>query len=704
MPLFARLFNKVTRGINVEKDVKRSANLVLSNKNKPEYMSAFVKHLSDYTSQTEAITERLEGNLGIERNLLNSLEGLLEDFRNAIRELSIIIRNLSKEEQSILISKINEVDDFIKENFEIAIKNEARLYQGKSPRTHNFEKICGNMHRDADIYQKWQWKSEEDEKRKSEESTFRETISSLQQDKFDYQRLKEEIKKIVDYYKKEFKYIFKCFWDIQEQEYVNLCHIDYYFRLVYSLQTYSNLNREYNLPEILDRLKAVKLKIKEYVRQDYAAELNLDKLFEQIRLKFEAVQSDMEGIKRKKVHFPSGEIFFKTIKGNYPKKGIVFAPGTSRSYKHYEPLIFRLVMEGYSVCGFDLPSQGSRGNWKVGLMSEYIYRCVRHLRAMGAVEVCAIGHSVGAMAALHALGGYNRKLEKFLMKEGRKLMVALDNSLSMLFKANNSLKQQYESGDIKVYELVNLFEDIKKEQQRYEAFKKKIFAALKETRFNTLKIAGKIDALVLLAPPESIQAANMYIPSKIKPKPEAVQLWMNFGLSLDRLADFIKRKQVIEVNKSQPIGKDLEKLKVSALEIKKSDWLPFLQYLKDSLNPFGLMSLLDYFSKYTFIKYYTDKYIRDVPKVFLYGAKDAILKSSIKNKTLENSYKAVIRTTIGANSYIKSFAGMGHTMMKREFGARKRSYIAEAPQLQQEIIIFLNRVLKPYTLSIKEVA
>ena len=139
------------------------------------------------------------------------------------------------------------------------------------------------------------------------------------------------------------------------------------------------------------------------------------------------------------------------------------------------------------------------------------------------------------------------------------------------------------------------------------------------------------------------------------------------------------------------IRSNLEKIRLGALEIKKSDYQDFLKYLKESVNPFDFTSLLDYFSKYPFVKYYNYKYIKSTPKLFQYGTKDYILGPAIKEGTLESAYNIMM----GETSFIIPYPGISHIMMPRDIGIRHRSYRASSPRIQNDMIVFLRKYLNP---------
>src|SRR3989338_5667657 len=325
-------------------------------------------------------------------------------------------------------------------------------------------------------------------------------------------------------------------------------------------------------------------------------------------------------------------------------------------------------------------------------MSDYIYECIRFVRLKGTIEVGVVGHSIGAIAALFALGGYNGQLENYIIKVATKYIEKLKSSLSKI--ANNDIiaKEKNKFEQVEINEILELFGDLEEEKRAYDDFKQQILEALKTTRFSNLKIAGKIDAVVLLAPPESVQAARTFPPFAYKVTPEIAQVSFNLLQNLDRLLDNLFKKQIVIDYKLPPaIRSNLEKIRLGALEIKKSDYQDFLKYLKESVNPFDFTSLLDYFSKYPFVKYYNYKYIKSTPKLFQYGTKDYILGPAIKEGTLESAYNIMM----GETSFIIPYPGISHIMMPRDIGIRHRSYRASSPRIQNDMIVFLRKYLNP---------
>ena len=104
------------------------------------------------------------------------------------------------------------------------------------------------------------------------------------------------------------------------------------------------------------------------------------------------------------------------------------------------------------------------------------------------------------------------------------------------------------------------------------------------------------------------------------------------------------------------------------------------------------MSLLDFFSKYSFARYYVDKYLRGTPKIFLYSKKDLVLGPPLKKGTLAKAYNTMIGPTSIVN---QPYEGMGHLMVRAEASFRKRSYIASSPRMQNDVVNFLKKHLVP---------
>tara|TARA_Y100000310_G_scaffold281722_1_gene302400 strand:+ start:34256 stop:36472 length:2217 start_codon:yes stop_codon:yes gene_type:complete len=704
----------------LEKDIDKTADLVKSNKNRVEYLSSLMKEITDYITYMDSVVVRFEGNFGLEENIVQAILKTLNELKRTVSMTMEILANVPEPISARIKKEIEDLNELIRKSFATTLRNERRVYKGRSPRTHLLEKAFGSIHRDVDIYREVKAAANEEGTEQEEEIRFRQEFESLRQGVLSghgFKEYGEDAIRILRYYRREFEHLFKPLWDIQEEEARNISLLEHYIGLLGKLKKDKGFGRqriEYELEELHEKLLAVETKLKRYIRRDYRVQLNLDNVFEEFENRFEKVENNLEGIEKEPLNFISGQIYSKKINGQYPKKGIVFVPGAARSYVQFETIIYRLVLEGYRVCAFDLPSQGSSGKWKLGLMSVYIYACVRYIRQKGVTEVGVMGHSTGAMAILYALAGYNEKLEQYIMDVATNYIDTLkfinDKIADELEELNKILEEEYKSGNIKLNarleldKAISLFGNLKEEEKAYEEFKGQIVDALKTNRFGGRNVSGKIDVAVLLASPQSIQTTRS-MPGffRWKKTPLRVsQFTAGVFEGLDRFVDSWKKKHIaVNYNLELGLKREFEGFRWGLFEVEKSEWRDFVKYTETVPNPFNFMSLLEYFAeKYQIIKYIQNKYIKDVPKLFVYGTPDLIIGASVKDvmlgrtkrmESLEKAYGAMM----GPTSELKVYPDQGHLLKSKEFMPGRRAYAFTSPKVYADVLAFLRKHLNP---------
>ena len=91
-------------------------------------------------------------------------------------------------------------------------------------------------------------------------------------------------------------------------------------------------------------------------------------------------------------------------------KGLVVIHGMWSTREELDFFNKRLADQGYYVYAINLPGHGEDlSNFDIALASEYVSTAVQVLRLSGIKKVGVIGHSAGAVSALFAVCGYNRK-------------------------------------------------------------------------------------------------------------------------------------------------------------------------------------------------------------------------------------------------------------------------------------------------------
>jgi len=319
-----------------------------------------------------------------------------------------------------------------------------------------------------------------------------------------------------------------------------------------------------------------------------------------------------------------------TKKGMPAIKGLVVIHGMWGTREDLDFFDKRLADQGYYVSAINLPGHGEDlSEFNIALASEYICTAVRILRLFGIKKVGVIGHSAGAVAALFALAGYNRNIERDVYVlfgkclESMKNMINLENkcSLSSLCSQLKSLIKITRTRDeekLRTY----IIEEVKTFRsyatQFEECFKKikiTILEALKENRFRN----QRIDSLVLLGLPLSFQGSIGFPISWIKKYPEALKkllVKINTGLQKAQLAEEVAYRYSSadrDLIKSDTVTNE----HIRWLFLKIRDLNALVDYFNEIKNPRDYLHLLDVLSK---------------KELQRYGEKEkALLKAQIAN-------------------------------------------------------------------------
>ncbi len=65
------------------------------------------------------------------------------------------------------------------------------------------------------------------------------------------------------------------------------------------------------------------------------------------------------------------------------EKAIIVFSGTTLSYEQYEPLSYRLALEGYLVLALNLPAHGNDINFRLGNGANLLADAIRDVNAKG---------------------------------------------------------------------------------------------------------------------------------------------------------------------------------------------------------------------------------------------------------------------------------------------------------------------------------
>ncbi|MCF7862089.1 alpha/beta hydrolase [Candidatus Woesearchaeota archaeon] len=307
----------------------------------------------------------------------------------------------------------------------------------------------------------------------------------------------------------------------------------------------------------------------------------------------------------------AGILYYKDLKN---AKGGVAATHGFFGYKGNSDLLYRRIADyGYPVYAFDLPGhQDSEGQLEFGLASEYFLRATAYLHGIGINKVAALGHSTGAASSLFALYNYNSIIEK-------KIYEKLEEFASVL----SSDKPNFEDMATELYkEIIGL-----------------ILQELRTSRFG----GAKIDAIIMLAPPLTIQA--VVSPGLLKfvaNRPKLINmLWGKKWLRLDNvkaLADYLCTV------KNPPDFLDLidffsdgmNKIDMNDYMDKSRQAFEVRNYSKSELDHAQSVKGM----KNRFIHQYKQRVVSGVPKLLLKGTRDIVARTFSKKgkKSYEDTY------------------------------------------------------------------
>jgi len=299
-------------------------------------------------------------------------------------------------------------------------------------------------------------------------------------------------------------------------------------------------------------------------------------------------------------------------------KGVLILPGTFVSREQFDLLSKRLAYQGYGVLTIDLPSQAeSQGEWKFGLMSEFVFAGVRNLRERGLTGVSVIGHSVGAVACMFAALNYNTTIENDIYKKYAEFMELIGQLAS------------YDPSDSNRY--LDIHTTGERIAQKYKDIKEVILNSVRSGRLRSGRF-GIINSFILLGPPPKFQevippAVARFIGGRNQKFAKRVtDTFINKPLKWNVLR---KINPLSPLNRSSPVeykGPDKnspgEFLFLRVPELKE-----FMEYVATVKNPCDYVELLKYFrTKSEFIRAFLDRLVLPIPKLPIYGKWDSYLK------------------------------------------------------------------------------
>ena len=344
----------------------------------------------------------------------------------------------------------------------------------------------------------------------------------------------------------------------------------------------------------------------------------------------------MEPCQKKDFHVDeiAGTVYAKDF-SSLPKKAILVIPGFHASRTLYDVFCKAVANEGYLAYVIDMPAHGDSGgiSFDIALTSEWLMKAMKIARGyFGVQEFGLVGHSTGSIAAMYALSGYNRTVEKKLYE--------------VFYEYERFLEQEHSKEDNSVSQSAMVF---------YEQIIAIIFDSIKQGVINmkNLMYGGKVSFVACIAMPPRFQSQF----------PPALSRFINripkmlHGVLFDLLGNNAAKKASKDEKGISRFKKDKKYNGFELIYLRIPEVRPFMKYLASMKNPIDYMNLLNFFSeesKYTehlisrlhggklnvadkkrgqFIRYFRDKYILGVPKVFMYGTNDAVLQTATNWKT-----------------------------------------------------------------------
>lgn len=375
-------------------------------------------------------------------------------------------------------------------------------------------------------------------------------------------------------------------------------------------------------------------------------------------------------------------------------KGVLILPGILSTRKQFDLLSKRLAYHGYGILSIDLPSQAeSHGEWRLGLISEFVFAGVRELRNRGAKKVTVIGHSAGAVGSMFAALSYNRTIETEIYKTFEEYINLTDELSS------------YDPSNPEHSEAINKIEE--EIVRTYTAIKQYILASLKSGRFR-----AKINSFVLLAPPPKFQEV---MPPKIarwigSPDKRKIKWVIDTFINKPLKWNLLRYKNPLKWKRSKNFeeyveytGPNKNSNVPTFFFLRVPDIKDFMEYIANVKNPCDYAKLLNHFrSKSQFIRAFLDRVVRPIPKLFVYGKWDSLLKGFTprlffsQGLTISKKRHEEISSiySLMGNQKTIIVPNTGHFLNEGDlYGINLRKQVMQDSRIVREILSFLDSTL-----------
>jgi hypothetical protein len=389
-------------------------------------------------------------------------------------------------------------------------------------------------------------------------------------------------------------------------------------------------------------------------------------------------------IKEESVMFGVGQsgTMYYPEKGN--QKAIIIYAGTTIHHRQYEPLSYRFAMEGYTVLAMNLPAHGNDINFRLGNGAEVLANAVRHLQSNFA-RIGVIAFSFGALATLYNILNFDYKFEELLETE-------LTDFVILLEKGNLApLKEKY----FHLKKLVH--QSVLRASQKFSV------------RGGTGISRGIPDILILGGmPPSLMKSRKLLCPTVLTVSYSWMKLTTNSFLNAPKplikkiINGFEEHRPIPEPKYEDKNAAYMKFFKISSEE----EFAQLKKYMHDvSKDPKNVLALLAATEDGAYLQYFMKK-VKAIPKLFMYGEKDAIASGGFFKEVLSRTFKrntrnldATALTTFveslshEGSAVLKVYPNLGHTLDERAGFIKKLSRRPQSIKVQNDMVGFMNKML-----------
>lgn len=597
--------------------------------------------------------EELQTKIGEFISNVSSILTILEDEKRKVLEKEL--RNLkdiretllSAKNSKIMQKKLIEVKEKLKETLLRDMRKEQNLdrkvMHGVEPRGYILTKIKNDKSIDRRNLAEEKiiiTKNVEEHKLMKEINSLIEQLKTTSSEEA-FKRLKLMVEKLLSDYEKDIDYFLNIEVDISIEQARKIHRIDHYITF---LNMHKNKIQGDIHSKLLSELTELRKRATTWVYQDNLSKTKLIQyamsvdsgieMQKENELKLNEMNEIVESKFLLEGHITG--ILMRPTKNPNPKRGLVLVHGITGNKESLITLGKRFVRQGYVIYAIDMTSHGDNTmSFSLGQSSSDIIESVKFLRSMGAKKVGVLGHSAGGSAAIYASMGYNKFIEDHFFNSITKLL-EITTELSNLEKNNKNGEQ-----DTEIKSKLEVFSEI------YTNTKRIVLQGLKELYSGN----GRANAITLLSAPQTFQKVFpvgagkflKHVPKKI------LQVTLKgvtglVGIGTRKLSEDIRYHQ---------ISKEETGLQMNSLFIRNVN--EFFEYIMSINNPYDYINFINFLSdkvennkENSFFKYYRDKIIIPLPKLFIVGMQDNILKTKNDNvlKDLLKHYKSIGHTKI----------------------------------------------------------